>query len=131
MRIPNFALPDFRLDINTLGAVFGILLTIAAAIGAVIGSGALNDQSGSSRGARMEVVDPTTGAPAPVEPSRNDSQVEDYLSPVIREQSNEFERLANQAFESMRRQDELIRQSEEAIRRADELIRQREAAGAY
>ena len=130
---------NLNVDINTIGAVFGILSVIAANVGGVVGSGALHDQSGSSRGASMQVITPTPAvtAPATEETSENEP-AEDYLSPAIREHSKHAEDLASKAEEFIRRQFELNRQSEELlgraddfVRQADEMIRQREAAGLY
>lgn len=144
MNIPKFNPADLKVDVNTIGAVLGILALIAAIVGGVVGSGALNDQSGSSRGASHQMVEIPADKPAPSQPEAAVEQPaeeqtgEDYLSPTIRGNSEYFEELSRQAEESMRRQEEIIRQGEELsresedyLRQAEEAIRLREAAGMY
>lgn len=129
MKIPSFKSPVLNLDLNTIGAVLGILAVIGAIVGGVVGSGALNDQSGSSRGASMEAIDTNTVATAPAnenaEPSKAEP-VEDYLSPEVRRQSDHFADLARQADEAIRQQEEIIRQQKELSRQAEDSLRQAE-----
>lgn len=117
MKIPSFKSPVLNIDLNTIGAVLGILAVIGAIVGGVVGSGALNDQSGSSRGASMEEF-PMTTATAPANENAEPSgaePVEDYLSPGMRRQSDYFAELARQADELIRSQEELVRQAEELL----------------
>lgn len=132
MNIPKFNPADLKVDVNTIGAVLGILALIAAIVGGVVGSGALNDQSGSSRGASHQMVEVPADKPAASQPEAAVEQPaeeqtgEDYLSPTIRGNSEYFEELSRQAEESMRRQEELHRQAEEATRQAGEALREAE-----
>lgn len=135
MNTRKFNPANLPIDLNTIGAVIGILAVIAAVVGGVVGSGALNDQSGSSRGASVQVITPPSNAnPAPSKPEAETEpnaeaeveQGEDYLSPEVRRQSEHFNNLANQVDEAMRRQEELARESEEATRQAGEYLREAE-----
>jgi len=144
MNIRKFNPANLGIDVNTIGAVLGILAVIAAIVGGVVGSGALNDQSGSSRGASAEVIEVSNDKPAPSQPKAPSEETagaetgEDYLSPTMRENSKYFEELSRQAQESMRRQREILEeqeklsdQAEDYLRQAEEAIRLREAAGLY
>ncbi|MGV0372176.1 hypothetical protein ACUY2A_02105 [Corynebacterium pilbarense] len=144
MNIRKFSPTNLGIDVNTIGAVLGILAVIAAIVGGVVGSGALNDQSGSSRGASFEMIEAPANKPAPSQPEAAVEQPveaeigEDYLSPTVRENSKHFEELSRQVEESIRRQKEIQRQSEELagqaddyLRQAEEAIRLREEAGLY
>lgn len=144
MNIRKFNPANLGIDVNTIGAVLGILALIAAIVGGVVGSGALNDQSGSSRGASFETIEAPANKPAPSQPEAAVEQPveaetsEDYLSPTMRENSKHFEELSRQVDESIRRQkeiqrqaEELSRESEDYLRQAEEAIRLREAAGLY
>lgn len=147
MNTRKFNPANLPIDLNTIGAVIGILAVIAAVVGGVVGSGALNDQSGSSRGASMQVITPPSNTnPAPSKPEAEtepsaeaeSEQSEDYFSPGMKERLDYLTELELAVSESIRRQDELLRQSQgltdqagEYTRQAEEMIRQRAEAGMY
>ena len=121
MNTRKFNPANLPIDLNTIGAVIGILAAIAAVVGGVVGSGALNDQSGSSRGASMQVITPPSNTnPAPSKPEAEtepsaeaeSEQSADYLSPGMKERLDYLTELELAVSESIRRQDELLRQSQ-------------------
>ncbi|GAA3521820.1 hypothetical protein NUW87_04860 [Corynebacterium pilbarense] len=127
MNIPKFNPADLKVDVNTIGAVLGILALIAAIVGGVVGSGALNDQSGSSRGASHQMVEIPADKPAPsqpeeeAKPNKPEAETEPsteaesepevhYLSPAEREASERLQESIHRIRESIRRQEEISRQ---------------------
>lgn len=101
---------NLPIDLNTLGAVIGILAVIAAVVGGVVGSGALNDQSGSSRGASMQVITPPSNTnPAPSKP---EAEAKPSKPEAETEPSAEAE--AKPSTEVETEQDELAKQIEDA-----------------
>lgn len=138
MNIRKFNPANLGIDVNTIGAVLGILAVIAAIVGGVVGSGALNDQSGSSRGASAEVIEVSNDKPAPsqpkaeAKPNKPEAETEPsteaeaepevhYLSPAVREESERLQESLRRMRESIRRQEEISRQMNSAPLEAEEV----------